>query len=74
MRFSSPALTALFVMTLCASDVVKAQQPVSVTSTARERGIEFYNQGDTKSAIKTLEKISKKHPDDAESCYYLYLY
>jgi TonB family protein len=48
---------------------VNAQQPETATVTAR--GIQLYQQGDVPGAIKVLQEVLKKHPDDADALYYL---
>ncbi|MEK6283753.1 MAG: TonB family protein [Acidobacteriota bacterium] len=48
---------------------VNAQQPTRLTVT--ERGIQLYQQGDATEAIKILNEVVKKYPDDADAWYYL---
>lgn len=48
---------------------VRAQQ--STTQTERERGMEFYNQGDDKEAIKSFKSVTKKNKYDIEIWHYL---
>jgi TonB family protein len=48
---------------------VPAQQPGPSPDAAR--GIQLYQQGDTAGAVKVLEQVVKRHPEDASAQYYL---
>lgn len=48
---------------------VRAQQTESSKTTAQ--GIQLYQQGDARGAIKILQDVVVKHPDDADAWYYL---
>ena len=51
----------------------QAQRPDGATNSDTARAIEIYQQGDATEAIKLLQAIVKKHPDDADAWYYLAL-
>ena len=51
------------------SSYAPAQQPGPSVGSAR--GIQLYQQGDASGAIKILQEVVKKHPDDADAWYYL---
>jgi TonB family protein len=48
-----------------------AQQTASNPAEARDRGIQLYNQGDTKAARQALSAAVKKNKEDGEAWYYL---
>jgi TonB family protein len=51
---------------------VSAQQPqIAVASVERQRGIELYQKGEVKEAIKALREATKKQKDDAEAWHFL---
>ena len=49
----------------------QAQQSDGATNSDTARAIEIYQQGDATEAIKLLQAIVKKRPDDADAWYYL---
>ena len=49
----------------------QAQRPDGATNSDTARAIEIYQQGDATEAIKLLQAIVKKRPDDADAWYYL---
>jgi TonB family protein len=49
----------------------QAQRPDGTTNVDTARAIEIYQQGDATEAIKLLQAIVKKDPDDADAWYYL---
>ena len=50
---------------------VRAQQPDDSQNQNTARGVQLYQQGDTAGAISVLNKVVKKHPNDADAWYYL---
>jgi TonB family protein len=79
MQLHRASLTALLVVTLCVfasligtdwSATASAQDRASVSSD-RARGIELYEKGNDREAIKALQAATKQHPDDLTAWYYL---
>src|SRR5205807_2435366 len=62
-------LVALALM--CAADAKPQQQPSTVFSEDRDRGIELYQQGEASGAIEALRKVVKEHKDDGKAWNYL---
>jgi TonB family protein len=70
-RLSGALLLSLIL--LAASTGSTAQQPAGNPSEERDRGIQFYKQGDPAAAIKILTKVVEKHANDADAWYFLAL-
>lgn len=62
-----PLSLALFVLAICAG--ANAQQPP--TDPAVDRGIQLYQQGDAKGAIRQLQAALRTNKEDPQSWYYL---
>jgi TonB family protein len=72
---SAIALTSLFLslsfLTTGSRASIQAQRRDGATNSDTARAIETYQQGDATEAIKQLQAIVKKRPDDAEAWYHL---
>ena len=65
-------LAALLVLPLGGTGIsARAQVPGSATNQTTEHGIDLYRQGDLAGAVKVLDAITQKHPNDSEAWYYL---
>jgi len=64
-------LLSLSLLTTGSPARVQAQRPDGATNRDTARAIETYQQGDATEAIKLLQAIVKKRPDDADAWYYL---
>ena len=61
------ALICLSLQFICLTSPARAQQPESKTA----QGIQLYKQGDYSAAIKILNGVVNKQPDDIDAQYYL---
>jgi TonB family protein len=71
LHFGVTLFLSLALIVLGASTSTNAQQPAHSPPEARDRGIQLYNQGDTKAATQALSAAVKKNKEDAEAWYYL---
>ena len=69
-HFGIALLLSLALIVLGISSNAIAQQPASNPSPDRDRGIQLYNQGDTKGAIEVLRATVKRDKEDADAWHY----
>jgi TonB family protein len=63
--------TFLVLQLVGAGVTARAQDPDSTSNQTTEHGIDLYRQGDAARAVKVLDAVVKKHPNDSEAWYYL---
>ena len=68
-RFTVAVFLSLVLAVMAAN--ANAQQPASSGSKERVRGIQLYNQGDTKGAIEVLRASVKRDQEDSDAWHYL---
>jgi TonB family protein len=67
-RLAGALLLSLILLATCTG--ATAQQPTSKSSEDRDRGIQLFNQGDTKGAIEVLRVTVKRDKEDADAWHY----